>query len=155
MLRQQNGRLLDFKEGQQYAISAEAKEFQAPLGELELPRGTLLVVMPGHEASATNAGTPLARAVARLVASDGRLMSSMDALIRFRDIEKLASGGDRSVAVHLGSIRVQEPPPVRGATVVVLDDIVTTGNSMEAVRQLLTTAGANRVAGIAIGRTVR
>jgi predicted amidophosphoribosyltransferase len=49
---------------------------------------------------------------------------------------------------------VQQPPFVNGQTMVILDDVTTTGNSMDAARQLLATAGAIRIAGIALGRTV-
>jgi predicted amidophosphoribosyltransferase len=38
---------------------------------------------------------------------------------------------------------------------VVLDDTASTGNSIEGARQLLLNAGAVRVAGVALGRTVK
>jgi predicted amidophosphoribosyltransferase len=44
---------------------------------------------------------------------------------------------------------------LRGETVIVLDDIVTTGYSIEACRTLLRKAGAARVAAIALARTVK
>jgi hypothetical protein len=149
-----DGRLLDFKDGQEHAVTAETSEFGKSLCQLELQAGVLLAVIPGHKARDTNAGTPLARVVERLAKGDGRFVSSFETLIRFRDIHKLSSGGDRRVAVHLNSIRVQQPPSVMGQTMVVLDDITTTGNSMDAARQLLASAGAIRIAGIALGRTV-
>jgi hypothetical protein len=149
-----DGRLLDFKDGQEHAISAETIEFSKSLNQLELQANVLLAMIPGHKARDTNAGTPLARVVENLAKGDGRFVSSFETLIRFRDIDKLASGGDRGVAVHLNSIRVQQPPSVKGQTMVVLDDITTTGHSMDAARQLLTLAGAIRIGGIALGRTV-
>jgi Phosphoribosyl transferase domain len=149
-----DGRLLDFKDGQEHAVTSETAEFSTSLSQLELPAGVLLAVIPGHKARDTNAGTPLARVVENLAKGDSRFVSSFETLIRFRGIHKLASGGDRSVAVHLNSIRVQQPPSVNGQTLVVLDDITTTGNSMDAARQLLASAGAIRIAGIALGRTV-
>jgi hypothetical protein len=149
-----DGRLLDFKDGQEHAVTAETAEFRKSLGQLELQAKVLLAVIPGHKARDTNAGTPLARVVEDLAKEDGRFVSCFETLIRFRDIHKLASGGDRGVAVHLNSIRVQQPPSVMGQTMVVLDDITTTGNSMDAARQLLASAGAIRIGGIALGRTV-
>jgi predicted amidophosphoribosyltransferase len=50
---------------------------------------------------------------------------------------------------------VSDPSRVKGATVVVLDDTVTTGNSLLAARQLLSEAGADRVAAVALGRTLK
>jgi len=149
-----DGRLLDFKDGQDHAVTSETAEFSKSLSQLDLQAGVLLAVIPGHKARDTNAGTPLARVVESLAKGNGRFVSSFETLIRCRDIHKLASGGDRSIAVHLNSIRVQQPPCVNGQTMVVLDDITTTGNSMDAARQLLASAGAIRVAGIALGRTV-
>jgi predicted amidophosphoribosyltransferase len=148
-----DGRLLDFKEGKRYAIRAEAQEFSAALSQLELPEQVLIVVVPGHEARETNVDTPLAKVAEMIAAAERRFIASVDTLIRIKDIDKLASGGDRSVLVHLESIDVREPTVVKGQTVMVLDDITTTGNSMKAVRRLLSQAGAARIAGIAIGRT--
>jgi len=149
-----DGRLLDFKDGQDHAVTSETAEFSKSLSQLKLQATVVLAMIPGHKARHTNAGTPLARVVENLAKRDGRFVSSFETLIRFRDIHKLASGGDRSIAVHLNSIRVQQPPSVSGQTMIVLDDITTTGNSMDAARQLLASAGAIRIAGIALGRTV-
>ena len=149
-----DGRLLDFKDGQEHAVASETAEISKSLSQLSLEARVLLAVIPGHKARDTNAGTPLARVVENLAKGNSRFVSSFETLIRFKDIHKLASGGDRSLAVHLNSIRVQQPPSVSGQTMVVLDDITTTGNSMDAARQLLASAGAIRIAGIALGRTV-
>ena len=49
-------------------------------------------------------------------------------------IPKLACGGDRRVEVHLGSISVVEAHLIRGQEVLLLDDITTTGNSLQGVQ---------------------
>src|ERR1700676_1680072 len=94
-----DGRLLDFKDGQEHAITSETAEFSKSLNQLELQASVLLAVIPGHKARDTNAGTPLARVVENLAKGNSRFVSSFETLIRFRDINKLASGGDRSLAV--------------------------------------------------------
>ena len=63
---------------------------------LELPEGTMLVIVPGHRARESNAGRPLAL-VAQALAGDGRHEARVDTLIRTKTISKLAKGGDRSV----------------------------------------------------------
>ena len=63
--------------------------------------------------------------------------------------------GDRDVQIHVRSMTVRQPPSLRGATVVILDDTATTGHSVDAARQLITQAGTKRVAAVALGRTVK
>ena len=50
-------------------------------------------------------------------------------------------------------MELSEPDIISGETVVILDDIVTSGNSIAAARQLLEVAGARRIAAVAVGRT--
>ena len=149
-----DGRLLDFKAGRAEAIAAEADEVGGVLGELKLPLGTLVAIIPGHRARSSNAGTPLARLAELLTSRDPKLTAVVDALVRYREIAKLAAGGDRSAGTQVGSMRV-ESSLVCGAVIVVLDDIVSSGHSMTAARELLSRAGAARVACVAIARTPR
>jgi hypothetical protein len=150
-----DGRLLDFKEGRDHAIRAETDELRRGLEELNLPRGTVLVVVPGHEARDSNEGRPLALAAHALALADDRYAACVDALVRCRTIPKLATGGVRSVHQQRQSMSVRNPSSLKGATVLVLDDTVTTGNSLTAARQLLREAGAGRVAAVGLGRTVK
>jgi predicted amidophosphoribosyltransferase len=149
-----DGRLLDFKEGQDYAVKAETKEFAAGLEKLKLPKGTILVVVPGHEAKDSNAGRPLALVADALAQADGRYVARVDMLIRTQTIPKLAKGGNRSVQVHLNSMTVSNPALLKGKTVVVLDDTVTSEGSLTAARALLSQTGA-AVAAVGLGRTVK
>ena len=150
-----DGRLLDFKDNLDHGIKQGAADFLELLTQLDLPKGTLLVVVPGHAARATNAGRPLARAALHIAETDSRFTASVDSLVRTVDIPKLATGGDRDVETHLKSMAVRQPPHLQGVTVVILDDTVTTGHSVDAARILLTQAGARRVAAVALGRTVK
>ena len=149
-----DGRLLDFKAGRAEAIAAEAEGVASVLESLKLPLGTLVAVIPGHRAHPTNAGTPmalLAEAVARRICGATPVV---DALVRYRGVEKLAAGGERNARTQVGSMRV-ESSLLRDAVIVVLDDIVSSGQSMLAARELLVQAGAARVACVAIARTPR
>ena len=119
--------------------------------ELDLD-DAVLVIIPGHETAASNDGTPLACAAATIASAAGFTAAS-DSLIRTTSIEKLAKGGNRSIEVHLNSMELSEPDIISGETVVILDDIVTSGNSIAAARQLLEVAGARRIAAVAVGRT--
>lgn len=148
-----DGRLLDFKEGKAYAIKAETEEFAKGLEALKLPKGTILVVVPGHEARQSNAGRPLA-IVAESLAADGRYQACVNMLVRTKTISKLAKGGDRSVDQQLDTMKVTKPDALNGKTVVILDDTVTTEGSITAARTLLAKAGV-AVAAIGLARTVK
>jgi predicted amidophosphoribosyltransferase len=154
--RATDGRLLDFKDNIDDGITNAVADFSEVLAQLELPEGTILVVVPGHEARQSNAGRPLARAAERLADLDNaRYIASVDSLIRMRTVSKLATGGDRDVEIQLESMMVREPPRLARATVVILDDTVAKGGTTQAARQLVQNAGAARVAVVALGRTVK
>lgn len=147
-----DGRLLDFKEGKGWAVASEIKEFQKALKSLDMPEPIVVAIIPGHAEKTSNAGCPLARVAQALAAADKRLKADIDLILRTKTIEKLATGGSRSINVHLESMKVTRRVP--DATVIVLDDVVTSGNSMAAARQLLMDKAAKYVAGIALGQTV-
>src|SRR5688572_21008920 len=67
-----DGRLLDFKDGLEDGVKNGAADFSEVLNKLDLPAGTILVVVPGHEANDSNAGRPLAKAVEMIAAEDDR-----------------------------------------------------------------------------------
>jgi phosphoribosylpyrophosphate synthetase len=77
------------------------------------------------------------------------------ALVRHKSIDKQATGGKRSVQQHLDSLRVAVASLVAGRSVVLLDDVCTTGYSMVACQWLLLQAGATSVTCVALGQTVR
>ena len=154
-VRALDGRLLDFKQGDKSAIKLEAEGVLNALQALKLPKGTILAIVPGHQENASNAGRPLARLVEAIELSDASYVASIDTLIRVKTVPKKAGGGSRDLSVDLNSIKVQTPPLLAGATVVVIDDTATTKGSIGAARALLRRAGAERIAAIAIACTVK
>ena len=150
-----DGRLLDLKDNLDHGVTAAAEDFKEGLDRLELPSGTVLVVVPGHEARESNEGRPLARVAHTLAESDDRYIASVDSLTRVRTVLKKTQGGNRSTTVELNSIRVNNPTSLEGSLVVVLDDTSTTGGSLKAARLRLEDAGAKKVAAVALGRTVK
>jgi len=108
-----------------------------------------IAVVPSHDPAAGISGiNQLTQALARQSRIDATVC-----LVRFRKIPKLATGGSRSVARHMRSIRVEHPEIIQGREVLLLDDVTTSGNSLVACRQLLLDAGAARVKYMALGRT--
>ena len=73
-------------------------------------------------------------------------------LKRHKTVEKQATGGPRSIEIHLNSIRVKGD--VNGKIVCILDDVWTSGCTMNACVQLLEEKGAKEVYTLIIGKTV-
>lgn len=114
-----------------------------------LSQNIVIAVVPSHDPAAGISGIhQLAQALARQSRID-----ATECLVRFRKIPKLATGGSRSVARHMSSIRVEHPEIIQGREVLLLDDVTTSGNSLVACRLLLLKAGAARVKYMALGRT--
>src|SRR5437879_12940996 len=63
-----DGRLLDLKDGLDHGVKNAAEDFKAGLEKLKLPKGTILAIVPGHEARESNEGRPLARVAGALAA---------------------------------------------------------------------------------------
>lgn len=74
-----------------------------------------------------------------------------DIIIRTRDIESLHSGGSRSIEVHLNSLAINKD--IVGRKIIVMDDVTTSGGSLEAARTLLEKAGAKEVILFAFAKT--
>lgn len=114
-----------------------------------LSKDFAIAVVPSHDPAAGLSGIhQLAQALAR----QNRLDATA-CLVRFRKIPKLATGGSRSVARHMSSIRVEHAEIIQGREVLLLDDVTTSGNSLVACKVLLLEAGAARVKYMALGRT--
>jgi predicted amidophosphoribosyltransferase len=73
-------------------------------------------------------------------------------LSRYKLIDKLSEGGDRSLETHRLSISVKSCQ-VFGRSVLLLDDVTTTGNSLRACYDILLRAGATHVTMFALAAT--
>jgi hypothetical protein len=141
-----SGLILDFKEGKKHAITHFTTEI-----ENMLDTNFGICVVPSHDpAKATG---PLHVMTAQLATIVGRNDMS-NQLVRHTKINKLAGGGTRNKQVHLDSIKVAKPKLVTGKKILLLDDVSTTGNSIDACRELLMNAGATYVWGLVIGKTI-
>lgn len=78
----------------------------------------------------------------------------MQCLERIREIDKLASGGNRSQEVHFNSIRVCNRKLFYDKNILLLDDVTTTGGSLLACKKILKDAGAKKVLCLALAKTV-
>lgn len=108
----------------------------------------LFCLVPPHKADTTNkTAIYYMSRFSKLI----RDFFSKDVIIRTKTIEKLSGGGNRDLEVHLNSMKINEN--VKNKKVVVIDDVTTTGNSLEAAKKLLLEAGAKEVILFAFAKT--
>ncbi len=139
-----SGLLLDLKENKTSAV----ERFTDYL-EDKLDVDFAIAVVPSHDPAKTTSGL---KNVAHKLAANDRI-DATNCLIRVKRIDKLAHGGNRSIEIHLDTIKVQNKDLIEGRDVLLLDDIKTSGNSLRACKQLLVEAGAARVQMLAFGKT--
>jgi len=114
-----------------------------------LSREIAIAVVPPHEPSSSPSGI---QELARRLAVNGRIDATR-CLVRHKTIPKQAAGGARSLDRHLRTIRVEHEELIIGREVLLLDDVSTTGRSLEACKRLLLDAGAAAVKCAALGKT--
>jgi predicted amidophosphoribosyltransferase len=109
-----------------------------------------ITVVPSHDPLKTTSGL---KTLAQKLATFNNWTDATSCLIRTKKIGKLAHGGNRSIDVHLNSIRVNNANLIRGKNVLVLDDVTTSGNSLLACKKLLKEASALNIRTFAIAKT--
>jgi predicted amidophosphoribosyltransferase len=141
-----SGRILDLKESKPGGIKYFA-DYLAP----KLNVSEAIAVVPSHNANKGPGG--LHALVSKLLETKCDIADASQTLVRHTTIPKLATGGDRNKNVHLDSIHVPDNSTVVGKRVLLLDDVLTSGNSMLACCEILLGAGAAKVVCLALGKT--
>ena len=106
---------------------------------------------PGHSPSSTASFMITELEVSSLCA-DPKFSVHHDLLKRFVEVPKQATGGTRSKYTHLHSIKVTKD--LAGKIVCIMDDVWTTGCTLNACIDLVDQKGAKQVYVLAIGKTV-
>jgi hypothetical protein len=140
-----SGRILDLKDGK-----AEGIDYFCTFISPRIARYSLVAAVPSHDPAKTASGI---RSLAAKLEAAVNCKNVSELVVRHTKIQKLADGGNRSVDVHLGSIAIENAEPIVGQAILLLDDVMTTGNSLLACRKLLLDAGADLVKCVALGRT--
>ena len=81
-------------------------------------------------------------------------VSYTDLICRTVNTKKRSFGGDRSFDLNLDTMKVINPEKCKDKDVVVVDDIVTSGNTLRACAELLWRAKAASVSCLTMGRTI-
>jgi predicted amidophosphoribosyltransferase len=143
----QSGLVLDLKEGQSHAIDFFLKQL---LVSFSFASGFTICIVPSSDPAKTDTGIAI---LARRLATAQKCVDGTACIVRTRKIDKLATGGSRDTAVHFDSLKICKTELVKGREVLLLDDVMTTGNSLEASKKMLYDAGATAVQAMAIALT--
>lgn len=118
-------------------------EFFFELLHPHLEKGLPIVSVPSSTAGKTNSGiTRLAKMLSK--SGCGRI-DATSCLVRTVSVKPNHMRGERSIAKHINSIKVVDRHLIQGQTVILLDDICSTGSTLDACDQLLIKAGAVEV----------
>lgn len=115
---------------------------------------TIAVVPSSHGNTFNTASHILAKKIIEEYGESKNLIDGSACLRRFKAIESQhLSPKERNIQTHLDSIIVEDKDKINGKNVLLLDDIVITGTSIQACIQLLKVAGAKDIVAFAVGKT--
>lgn len=144
------------KYGRKVALARTMARFMAPLVERDEEENRLLVPVPLHRWRLWNRGFNQSALIASQLSRRLGIESDPAALVRSRSTPTLKgmSLSQRRRTVG-GAFTVARPEAVAGKTVVLIDDVLTTGSTAEACARALRRAGAKRIELVAWARVIR
>lgn len=148
--------VLRFKHGDATGLAAALAARMARLAPDWLRPDALLVPVPLHRWRLWRRGYNQAALLATALARATGAATVPDALARTR-ATALSAGMDRAdrAANVAGAIACARPAAVAGRRVVLVDDVITSGATMDACARSLADAGAQQVVALAFARVVR
>jgi ComF family protein len=146
---------MKLKYGRKVGMAKTMALYMAPLGPCP-DSEALLVPVPLHRRRLWARGYNQSALVARALAKTWGLPLELDAIVRVKATRPLKgmSQSKRRQTVS-GAFRVTVPDRIRNRTIVLVDDVFTTGSTAEACAHALRNAGAGRVELICWARVVR
>ena len=146
---------LRLKYGRKIALARTMARYMAPL-KGEWCRDAIVVPVPLHRWRLWHRGFNQSGLVARELACRWGLPVDQGALRRTRRTKPLKgmSHGQRRKAVA-GAFEVADSRGLKGRTVILIDDVLTSGSTAEACARVLRRAGATRIELICWARAVR
>jgi len=115
----------------------------------------VLLPVPLHRSRRRSRGFNQAELIAKaaLKRLPGRLEFASDVLIRQREtISQVGLSREERIENMRGAFRVAEPGRIKGRTVIVVDDVMTTGTTLSECARVLKRAGAQKVWAATVAR---
>lgn len=113
-----------------------------------------IAAVPSHVALESNSG--IRDLASYLVSSKKNYIDAVKCLERVITVEKYSpTKGCRSEQEHFNSIVIKDRLLIENKNIILIDDILTSGNSANACRILLLNAGAKEVKIVCLGKTIR
>jgi predicted amidophosphoribosyltransferase len=134
------------KEQEQAALNHFAKLLASKLGKGDYA----IAYVPSSDKDKKVSGI---RRIAQHLPKHGYGVDATSCINRHTSRPKSHSGAGRSVQSHYNTLEIVDVEKIKGKTVILLDDVSTTGNSLKACAQLLLNAGATTVKGLSLGQT--
>ncbi len=141
-----SSRIMDIKKSREAGL----RYFEKIFAEIIKKPYFAIAVVPSHDPASVRSGLHIL--VSRINKNIGAVDGG-DYLIRTKKIEKLATGGNRALSIHLDSMAANNAARFKNRRIMLLDDVLTSGNSMVAGRKVLLEAGAGDVTCIALSQT--
>lgn len=143
---QYSGLLLDVKEQFKRGIDPFTKILKSQLSYSE---EYVICVIPSHEVGIKLTGI---KTIAKILCVPP-IIDGTNLIIRTKEMPKKATGGIRDLQSEIDSLTINNKKIIKNKQVLLLDDITTTGTSLNAGKQILEDAGAEIVATLALGKT--
>ena len=109
--------------------------------------------VPSHNKSDKNIN-PIS-ILLRNMCNNNKFIDGTNCLIRYREIEEQKKQGKRHVETHMNSIMISNKNIIEGKKIILVDDIVTSGSSLNACKKILINNGAKEVICFAFGKDQR
>lgn len=142
--------ILDLKKDEGTTSRNNAIKFFTPHILKLTDKNVVVCVVPSSDPKKTNCGV---NELINIPIKKGLWIDGTDCLVRTKKVSKAATGGPRSVQIHMDSIEVKNKTIIKGKDVFLIDDVSTTGSSLNACKKLLLKAGAKSVQIYALGKT--
>ncbi len=147
--------ILRFKEGDARAIDFFAKEMIEAMddyyaGHMDYLSRMLVCIVPSHEKGKYSLG--LVRLAKRICENYG-LKNAVNLIQRTKTHERKSQGGNRDIEVMIDSLSLNPMIEIKGRNIIILDDVTTTGNSINAIRKILRENGAGQIVPQTLGKT--
>lgn len=142
----------------EYFGNALYREFFSPLARKPKDaENIVLVPIPGGAEGNTKRGynhaAQIAEAVAAIAHKSGfKIQCELDVIYKTKEVGRQAASSGRSAREKnvAGVFAVRNPEKIFGKHVVLVDDVMTTGETMHAAKDILLAAGAKKVIGMAV-----